>query len=366
MDERIMQFRVGVMVFATLLITAILVVMFGELPKFVRGEYIIKIAFEQAPGVAESTPVRKSGILIGRVTKVEFAKDPQGREDTRVLVTANIDGDKSVYQDEVCYVQSNLLGDAALEFIRTPSKDKPTARIEPGAQINGKFTSDPGRLIGDMQGDLKESISSVISTSKILGDVSKTLSATLTKVNDVLDENRSGLKNAVDQSARTMASVERAANSAQQILGDEESQKAFHESLRRMPQIAEEAQCTLRNLRSAATQVDRTFSDVGKITAALSSETFIGRLESGSQNLDRTMAAMAEFSGNLNNPNGSLGRLVRDPELYQSLNRTVRNVERLTRELQPIVDDAKVFSDKVSRHPGVIVRDAIRPGPGIK
>ena len=35
MDERIMQFRVGVMVLATLIVTAILLVMFGKLPTLI-------------------------------------------------------------------------------------------------------------------------------------------------------------------------------------------------------------------------------------------------------------------------------------------------------------------------------------------
>jgi phospholipid/cholesterol/gamma-HCH transport system substrate-binding protein len=61
-----------------------------------------------------------------------------------------------------------------------------------------------------------------------------------------------------------------------------------------------------------------------------------------------------------------LGQLIHNPELYQNLNRTIRNVEYLTRKLEPIIDDARVFSDKVSRNPGIIVRDAVRPGPGLK
>ena len=35
MDERVMQFRVGVMVLATLIVTAILLVMFGKLPTLI-------------------------------------------------------------------------------------------------------------------------------------------------------------------------------------------------------------------------------------------------------------------------------------------------------------------------------------------
>jgi phospholipid/cholesterol/gamma-HCH transport system substrate-binding protein len=75
---------------------------------------------------------------------------------------------------------------------------------------------------------------------------------------------------------------------------------------------------------------------------------------------------MADLTESLNNPAGSLGRLINDPELYQNLNRAVHNVEQVTRQLRPIVGDARVLTDKLSRHPGTLVRDALSPGPGIK
>ena len=41
-------------------------------------------------------------------------------------------------------------------------------------------------------------------------------------------------------------------------------------------------------------------------------------------------------------------------------------MEALSQKLRPIVDDARIISDKVARHPGVILRDAVKPGPGTK
>ena len=63
---------------------------------------------------------------------------------------------------------------------------------------------------------------------------------------------------------------------------------------------------------------------------------------------------------------GSLGALMTDRQLYDRLNRAAKNIEEVSRQLKPIVDDARVFSDKIARHPGVIVRDAVKPGIGLK
>ena len=73
MDERVVRFRVGVMVLATVFITAILVLLFGDFSTFGQSTYTVYIAFPQAPGVARDTPVRKSGILIGRVSSVPIS-----------------------------------------------------------------------------------------------------------------------------------------------------------------------------------------------------------------------------------------------------------------------------------------------------
>ena len=74
MNDRVMQFRVGVVVLATAIITGILIVLFGDLPSLVQATYPLKMSFSDARGVADGTPVRKNGILVGRVTSVELAR----------------------------------------------------------------------------------------------------------------------------------------------------------------------------------------------------------------------------------------------------------------------------------------------------
>jgi phospholipid/cholesterol/gamma-HCH transport system substrate-binding protein len=70
MSDRVVEFRVGVMVLATAIIAGILVVLFGDLPSLVQATYPLKMSFEDARGIATGTPVRKNGILVGRVRSV--------------------------------------------------------------------------------------------------------------------------------------------------------------------------------------------------------------------------------------------------------------------------------------------------------
>src|ERR1700722_6178659 len=97
MNERVMQFRVGVFILAAILSATILVLLFMGSTPFLYGRYVIYIKFSEAPGVTADTPVRKSGIRIGRVRNVQFSDD-----DTGVIVTAEIDHERTLYNDEQC------------------------------------------------------------------------------------------------------------------------------------------------------------------------------------------------------------------------------------------------------------------------
>ncbi|MEO2021361.1 MAG: MlaD family protein, partial [Pirellulaceae bacterium] len=75
MDERVLKFRVGVVVLTATIVTAILIVMFGAIPDFTGTYYQLNIEFPAAPGVGRNSPVLKSGVPIGRVTDVDLQDD---------------------------------------------------------------------------------------------------------------------------------------------------------------------------------------------------------------------------------------------------------------------------------------------------
>ena len=75
---------------------------------------------------------------------------------------------------------------------------------------------------------------------------------------------------------------------------------------------------------------------------------------------------MKKFGDALNDRQGSLGQLIHNPDLYQSLNRAAENVEIATHQLRPIMDNARVFSEIIAREPGFILRNAVNRRPWSK
>ena len=82
------------------------------------------------------------------------------------------------------------------------------------------------------------------------------------------------------------------------------------------------------------------------------------------------MVQVESFGETLNNSDGTLKQLLNDDELYWRIRRTVENIEEASARVRPILDDVRIFSDKIARDPRQLgVRGAIsqRPsGAGVK
>ena len=108
------------MVVGAVLAAVILVVVFGGPFSPFQRTYTISVKFPSASGLS-TAPVRKSGIRIGEVSKIELAADD------RVLVTLRINANYRIGQDETCWLRNSLLGDAWLEFEHTRATDDKAA-----------------------------------------------------------------------------------------------------------------------------------------------------------------------------------------------------------------------------------------------
>lgn len=414
MDERILQFRVGVMVAATVLVTAILVTTFGDLPDLFYGSKTYHVWVEEAPGVQSETPIRKSGVLVGRVAEVQLAGDyPKADAEeaaaklgmslqqfrTGVVITAAIRGDRGVFADETFVVNATLLGDVVVEVkkadrtpgdggvspaghpaagrlpSRAPSSpvvptvslrdattpDRTAEPLPPGAWIRGGTDKGPTEGLRKLQDELPRLFQAVARTSDELNEL-------IGSVNNLLTENRDNIDQAIQQTSETMKSVGRLADSAEEVIGDADVQRQFREALERLPNVLGEVHETVISVQGTVGKMNTSLDHIENFTRPLGQrgEHLVDGLDGSIAKLDQLFDELVQFTRAMNNRQGSLGRLIHDPTLYDNLNRTVTQVRGLTRKLEPILDDARVFSDKVARHPGVIVRDAVRPGRGLK
>ncbi len=113
MNEQSMRFRIGVFVLTALILFAVLLTLFGGFPSLFRRTDPYTVVFKDAPGVSGGTPVRRSGVRIGEVRKVEL-DDVSGK----VRVTIAIDKPHPLYEsDQAVLVHGLLGGDTSIDFV---------------------------------------------------------------------------------------------------------------------------------------------------------------------------------------------------------------------------------------------------------
>jgi phospholipid/cholesterol/gamma-HCH transport system substrate-binding protein len=355
MDERVVQFRVGVTVLAALIITGILLLLFGELPSVLRGSYTVYVKFPSAPGVAQDTPVRSLGIHIGRVTNVQFTPDSE------VLVTANIDGKVELFRDEAVRIRSGLLGDAEIDFVPGTRRTQERLQIKPGDLLAGSVATDPLQSFANIEGNLSRAADSLAMAGDEVGKLAKNL-------NDTIGSHQEQISQIIDETDKTMKLFQKTLTNADEIIGDEKMKKDLRQALSDMPQVMRDTRDTLGGMQKTIALANDNLRNIQTVTKAMDEkgEGMIGNMAQSVERLDSLLEQMNKFTRTLNSREGSFGQLINNPDLYNNLSQAAVNVNRLTRQLEPVLADVRVITDKVARNPGVIIRDAVAPGPGLK
>jgi phospholipid/cholesterol/gamma-HCH transport system substrate-binding protein len=364
-NERIMQFRVGVMILATILIAAILVLLSREGSRpLLSGTYPIQIKFNKAPNVTRGTPVRKAGIRIGQVREVRLAE-----RDSGVIVTADIEKDRHLYSDEQCEVTNSFpMNDAALEIVKMgDAKDAP--ELQYGANMPAlESTQDMTSTLADMQGKASAALDAMTRAGQdvheLLGD---------RKFQADIKQTVEKMPVAVDRVEKTFASLqhgihnidgltEKLGKSMDKLSALSDQMLQFSQDLNnpngKFQRVGENMLAFSEKLKNPTNSLGALLDDKGELYQ---------NVNGVAKNLNELTGVMVQLSKQLDDPQNSLGSLVRDKELYPRVVHTMKNVEELTRELKPIVNNVAIFSDKIARHPSSLgVRGALEKDTGLK
>jgi phospholipid/cholesterol/gamma-HCH transport system substrate-binding protein len=362
MNDRVMQFRVGVVVMATGIIAALLTTLNSPAPKgwvpWGRGTYQVTIELKQAPGIGPNTPVRKNGLLIGRVSAIDDLDD-------RVAVRAAIDAGRRLYPQYVCQVRTTVLGDATIEFVARPVPAG-TTPLADGAVIQGEVVGNPLDMLASIQGDLKVTINS-------LGRAGDEVSNLADRVNrafgDKTEQGRAA--RLLDKMELALDGFTRSANTLDNFFEDPELKASVHDARVTMNDV----RVATQDVRTAAISAERNLKNLEGFTEPLGrhgeqvAKAFIDSLEG----LGKVVEELTVLTQSINNREGTIGQLIHNPELYANANKMITNanivivqISELTVRLRPIVEDARVFVDKIAREPGRLIGGALNNGPGIK
>ncbi|MAT12709.1 MAG: MlaD family protein [Pirellulales bacterium] len=376
MNDHKLKRRLGAVMILACMITLALLVMFEAFPNLRTAGYEIMVQFPSAPGVRESTTVRKSGVEIGRVTDVEL------KPDGGVILTIAVDQGVVIRNHESCRIKmgSLLTGAAILEFVSKPADllltefdkdgdglldDQEKAQsLEPitaGSMIsNGLVLDDPLTVLVNMQQNMSETFGSIQGAGTGVEGAASEFKTLMSNLNQSFTEREAELQQAVAQTNTAMQKFEAAMDSLNTIVGDEETQRKLKESVNEIPVVLRQAtvtlasaQQTMKYFETVGKKAETNLNNLEKFTRPLGErgEMLVESITLSVENFDSTVSQMNELVTTLNNAEGSLHKIVHDDELYYSIKRTTTNIEEATKRMRPILNDLRVFSDKIATDP---------------
>lgn len=275
----------------------------GDMPLF-RQSKIIYTQFEQADGLTPGSYIFVSGVRVGSVRSMELTNDDS------VRVSMSFDLETHIPKDSEAHLQSSgLLDDKAIVIKRGESRED----LDHNDEIKGVYE-------GGMMETLKEE------GQQLSEDVSESfekLNTLLAELNTIVDEEAQGkidttltnLQASTDEVARLLGNkrtdLERSITHAQQFLANMDTISAQNKS----------------RIDSVLTGLDRSLNEL----EVLSSE------------LTQTNRELQKVLVKINNGEGSLGKLVNDPGLYD-------NLESLSGEMDLLIKNINENPGKYLKH----------------
>ncbi|GIW88004.1 MAG: hypothetical protein KatS3mg108_2328 [Isosphaeraceae bacterium] len=368
MNERVMQFRIGMFVIVAGFVLTMLIVWFGEGPILFRDQRYLVVHYVQAPGIAEGIPVRKSGIRIGEVVRVAFDDRP-GQPDG-VLVTLALESRFRLRAGSTPQITRGLIGDVWIDMLPgTSSEPLLTSRTIDAAMrhvVEGAVTPDPSQALAaatEAFANVKGTLSAIEAAANGLasvtgkaGNVDELIASFRDagqKVGSLAGRLDALVSEQGDQLSPTLASFRQAAESFNQTL-DEPTRANLRIA-------AQELADTTVQLKKLLVDLAPLAADLGggpdRRAATVAGQT-LARLSRVIYDVQLLSATLNDGRGRLNT-NGSLQRLLTQPDLYNNLTNLSVMAARVVAGAERAVTHLNRFAERIANDPSAITRGAL-------
>jgi phospholipid/cholesterol/gamma-HCH transport system substrate-binding protein len=377
MDENILKLRVGIFVLISMVILGILIMLNGE---GWNSQYVIYIKPFSAPSVSVGTPIRKNGILIGRVKSVIG-------EDDYVTVGMGINADAKIYQNETAKIGAeSILGDAVIEILPLPRVDRGNALSNEDLLTSVALQRNPMELVDialKLETEISDTLVAIREAGVSVNQAGEGIDKLTNKLQSVIDDEDSELAMMISEFRKTALKAQTALDgfnrifeNLNDIVGDRQLKEEFRRAISSLPSIFDEVKGTITDTRrtiktfeQVATKTNTNLDNIETFTNSLKKEgpEILVQINESLKNVEGLVTQIKAFGNTLQKlqtSEGTIGKLINDTEIYDSIKYTVENVRDVSDRLEPLMNDMRNFADSIARDPGVIgVRGAIDRRP---
>ncbi len=272
-------------------LVALAILFFGI--DFLKGINVFKTAnyyyatYSNVEGLAISAPVTVNGFKVGQVREINYEYDNPGH----VKVELSLDKNLKVPKGTKAILVTDLLGTASIALSMPQTQDY--------------------HNVGDV----------------LIAENSKGL----------MDNLSSGL---LPQVEAIVPKVDTLLTSINTLVGD----PALLASVQRLDAITANLEATTASLNATAKALPGVMGNVNELTltanriakhidellASIDSSTINSTL----QNLSDTSASLKQLAAELNDPNGTIGKLLKDPAIYNNLNTILQDIDKIVLDIK--------------------------------
>jgi phospholipid/cholesterol/gamma-HCH transport system substrate-binding protein len=341
--------RVGLLVAAALAVLMVFVFLIGSEQKIFARKNEYEVRLENVTGLAEGNPVKMSGVTIGVIRDIKLPQDPKERMVNILLMidrkfTERVRGDSRVRLKKL----GLLTGDSYIDVTPGTPKFPP---LEAGSIIPSQRQTDVEQLLSSGEDlvdnfvqisySLKSILARIDRGEGLIGEltttpetkqrVTDTFLTTLNKTNAALTHMESGkgvmgklfYDDAFSESLTT--SLASTAASLKAITGT--VQNGFETGQGALPALLNDAEMK-KKVTDLVENLHKTSTSLANFTAGVEKgEGLLPRLLNDKQYADQALTEFAllahqlnEVVGKINNGQGTAGKLISDPTLFESVN----------------------------------------------
>ncbi len=363
MKEHRRNIAVGITVILGLVLLGAMVLTFAKLPEQFTGGYRLKVRMDTTAGAEAGDFVYFRGIRVGRITDVSFADpDDLGKG---VLITLTIDDQYRLPAAVTVAFTKGFMGNTYVEISPGgpkrvhPETGKPItfAPTDVTLEVEGHFRStspvdefgpvlesfsEIGReLKPAMQSitRLAENINRMIAPAPGDGNAPTTGPAdgnTPTELPQGLAGTTDRLNRTLDALYAVLGDAENRDNIKSALANLSEASAKMSEAMDAVKQIATDANAVMSSAEGTLGEISKT-----AVAARKDFDAVTAKVVTGAEDLSKLLTTMRKVVGRIEEGEGSAGKLLKDPKLYNELVDTVKQMKELAKDLRALAQTWK-------------------------
>lgn len=261
---------------------------------FKPGNYYY-VNYENVAGLETAAPVTVDGYKVGEVREINFDYNKPGN----IVVALSVNKNLRLPKDTKAVIVSGLMSGASIELKLGKSKE---------------YVDVDGFITGALQAGLMDAVGN---------DIMPTVTDLLPHIDSLVVSLNATANNLARLSAKE--ELDRSLNNVERITSDLAALSSTLNNTfgKGAPELMGDATEITENLKKIT-------EDVSKLTAELNNLP----LQSSMDNINKMTENLETLSRNLNSTNGTLGKLMNDPTLYNQLNRVTADIDSLINDLK--------------------------------